>query len=111
MSACDEQTDRTRLTDLFNLGFRRGANDCASVGLSHGIEPGQPMRPAPPPPPAPTDLKKLEQAAWERGYAMGYKIGASDAELASVEVPGACGMISGLGQEILEAMGLFRCET
>jgi hypothetical protein len=41
---------------------------------------------------------------------MGFQIGASDAELVGVEIPGACGMISGLGEEILEIMGLFRPE-
>jgi len=48
--------------------------------------------------------------AWDSGYAMGYQIGASDAELATVEIPGACGMISGLGEEILGLMGLFKME-
>jgi hypothetical protein len=37
-------------------------------------------------------------------------MGASDAELASVEIPGAVGMISGLGPEILEIMGLFKAD-
>ena len=38
---------------------------------------------------------------------MGYKVGASDAELASVDIPGACGMISGFSEEFLEIFGFF----
>jgi hypothetical protein len=52
----------------------------------------------------------MERKAWENGYTMGYRMGASDAELASVEIPGAVGMISGLGPEILEIMGLFKAD-
>src|SRR5262245_18934821 len=111
MSACESQIDnsgRKSLARIFNLGFRRGANDRALQGLSYGYTAGQPLRESPAPPPAPPDLKLVEQKFWETGYATGWQIGASDRELAEVEIPGACGMISGLGEEILELMGFFR---
>jgi len=109
MSAKQPQADRSRYIHVFNLGFRRGANDRAAVGLAYEYQPGQPRRTAPETPPTPKECI-LERAAWKEGYATGYEIGASDSELASVEVPGACGMISGLGEEILELMGLFRSQ-
>ena len=56
-------------------------------------------------------LKGRADDAWQKGFAMGFRIGASDKELASVEVPGAHGMISGFSEEILEQFGFFTtCE-
>ena len=39
---------------------------------------------------------------------MGYQVGASDAELASVDVPGPHGMISCLNEQMLEMFGAFK---
>lgn len=39
---------------------------------------------------------------------MGYQVGASDAELASVDVPGAHGMVSGMSEQMLEMFGAFK---
>jgi hypothetical protein len=110
MSAYDGKLDKNRITELFNLGFRRGANDRAGMGVTYAHKPGEPVRQAPEPPAPPPDLSTTERKAWESGYGMGYQLGASDADLASVEVPGACGMISGLGPDILDMMGLFKTE-
>jgi hypothetical protein len=97
-------------TDCFNQGFRRGANDRAAAGIEYGGAVQRSLAATPAPPPAPSGWHADQSNAWDSGYGMGYKLGASDAELASVEVPGACGMISGLGEEILEMMGLFNSE-
>jgi len=56
-------------------------------------------------------LKGRADDAWQKGFTMGFRIGASDKELASVDVPGAHGMISGFSEEILEQFGFFTtCE-
>jgi hypothetical protein len=39
---------------------------------------------------------------------MGYQVGASDVELASVDVPGAHGMVSGMSEQMLEMFGAFK---
>jgi hypothetical protein len=39
---------------------------------------------------------------------MGYQVGASDTQLASVDVPGAHGMVSGFGEPFLEMFGFFK---
>ena len=46
--------------------------------------------------------------AWTIGYATGYQIGASDPELASVDVPGAHGMLSEMSEQMLEKVGAFK---
>ena len=100
-----ERTENTRLTEVFNLAFRRGANDRAATGLTPSAE-------APPPaniPPAPTEYADTGATkAWTEGYHAGYKCGASDAELASVDIPGAHGMISGFDQDFLEQYGFLK---
>jgi hypothetical protein len=48
-----------------------------------------------------------EQIAWTVGYATGYQIGASDTELASVDVPGTHGMVSEMSEQMLEMVGAF----
>ncbi len=60
-----------------------------------------------PAPPAEFGLP-FEQKAWTVGYLMGYKMGASDSELARVTEPGAHGMVRGLGEQMLEMLGVFR---
>ena len=40
--------------------------------------------------------------------ATGYQIGASDTELASVDVPGAHGMVSEMNEQMLEIFGAFK---
>jgi hypothetical protein len=50
----------------------------------------------------------IEREAWVEGYRGGDKCGASDAELASVEIPGAHGMISGFEWEFLERFGFLK---
>jgi len=49
-----------------------------------------------------------DEIAWTLGYATGYQIGASDSELASVDVPDAHGMISEMNEEMLEMVGAFK---
>ncbi len=95
--------DKSKYTEVFNRAFRRGANERAGLGLQRA---GDLKPPGSIPEPA-TPLKGIELVAWEKGFTVGFQIGASDAELASVEVPGACGMISGFDQEFLEQFGFF----
>lgn len=95
--------DRARLTQVYNVAFRRGANERAAAGLT----PSNDLRPRAPPPPADCSTG-LEAHAWREGYEMGYQVGASDTQLASVDVPGAHGMVSGFGEPFLEMFGFFK---
>ncbi len=96
--------DKATLTQIFNRGFRFGANARARAGLPLSGETAPPLQT----PTAPAECRLAsEQKAWSVGYSMGYKMGASDAELASVAEPGAHGMISGLGEQMLEIFGVF----
>jgi hypothetical protein len=96
--------DKARFVHLFNLGFRKGANDRAAAGLEIAAE-----RTAPHPvPPVPAECARdLDRKAWVQGYVTGYKLGASDAELASVDIPGAHGMISGFDEDFLAQFNFF----
>ena len=97
--------DKKKLTEIFNRGFRRGANDRASRGwaLSRATEPPSQI------PDCPERHGDIAgQIAWTMGYATGYQIGASDSELASVEVPAAHGMISEMSEQMLEKVGAFQ---
>src|SRR5712664_1493453 len=95
--------NRARLIQVFNLGFRRGANDRVAAGIA----PSADLRPSVPA--LPPDCNGVsEHFAWREGYETGYQLGASDGQLASVDVPGAHGMISGSGEEFLELFGFFR---
>jgi len=88
----NKSAKKSRRTEVFNLGFRRGANDRAAAGIILSSE----RSPAPNIPSPPAEFgDDIERKAWLEGYRVGYKCGASDAELASVEIPGAHGMISG----------------
>jgi hypothetical protein len=92
------------LTEVFNLGFRRGANDRAAIGLA----PGPDNHPPTETPPADIECcSSKEQQTWNQGYDMGYRAGASDAELASTDIPGAHGMIREFTQECLQMIGFF----
>lgn len=71
-----EEPNQTRTNDVFNLGFRRGANDRAAAGLPYGPNPDWPS--VVPDPPA-----ECNGDAWCSGYRMGYVIGAADCELLS----------------------------
>ena len=99
-----KRSENTRLTEVFNLAFRRGANDRAAAGI---------VLPASPPSPgnipsAPEDCTDMHaRAAWSKGYSAGFQCGASDSELAGVDEPGAHGMISGFDQDFLERYGLL----
>lgn len=96
---------KIRLTEIFNHGFRRGANDRAASGS----KPSSERQPPKEIPPFPEEYRESsEQMAWTEGYSMGYQVGASDAELASVDVPGAHGMIAGMGPEMMEMFGAFK---
>ena len=96
--------DRARLTKVFNLAFRRGASDRDAAGLTPSSE----LRPLTVPQ-APSDcVERTEQRAWTEGYETGYQVGASDAQLSSVDIPGAHGMVSGFGEEFLEMFGFFK---
>jgi phage FluMu protein Com len=95
--------NRAKLTDIFNHGFRCGANARANAGLPLS-EKNQP--------PATEKASEynvpLERAAWGLGYRFGYRSGAADAELASVVEPEAHGMVSGWNQKKLERCGFFK---
>ncbi len=97
--------DKTRLTEIFNRGFRLGANDRAANGSQLSGERQPPSQI----PSLPAECgARSEQTAWREGYSMGYQLGASDAELASVDLPGAHGMISDMSQQMLEMFGAFK---
>jgi hypothetical protein len=102
----DHGTFKSKYTEIFNRGFRRGANERAAFGLQVSADLKPPFRI--PQPGAP--LKGMELGAWEKGFEMGFRVGASDAELASVDIPGAHGLISGFSEEILEQFGFFAAE-
>ena len=93
----------TKYTEVFNRGFRRGANERASFGLQPSPELNPPLTVPKPT----TPLKGFEGDAWQKGFEMGFRIGASDLDLASVDIPGAHGMISGFSEQILEQFGFF----
>lgn len=99
--------NRSQLTAVFNLGFRRGASDRAAGGLVIS-------RTETPPPPAhipdpPLEIAApLDRKAWKEGYAMGFTMGSSDEELASVTEPAAHGMVATLEEEMLELFGVFK---
>ena len=99
--------NRAQLTSVFNLGFRRGANDRAAAGLVI-------TRTETPPPPAqiPSSpaqcVSALEQQAWKEGYSMGYTMGSSDEELAVVSEPESHGLVVTLEEEMLELFGVFK---
>jgi len=96
--------DKRRLTEIFNRGFRRGANDRASRGLPLSGETQAPNH-IPDYPSSAGDLSG--QLAWTLGYATGYQIGASDTELASVDVPRAHGLVAEMSEQMLERVGAF----
>jgi|RhiMethySRZTD1v2_1073278.scaffolds.fasta_scaffold5068278_1 hypothetical protein len=99
--------DKAKLTAVFNLGFRSGANDRAAAGL---VISGTTT----PPPPAhvpgaPAECTTpIEQKAWQEGYTMGFTMGASNAELASQPNAASHGMVSGLNEEMVEMFGVFK---
>ena len=97
--------DKSRLTEIFNRGFRRGANDRARRGLPLSRA-TQPPNDIPDCPEGHGDTSG--EIAWTVGYATGYQIGASDTEMASVDVPGAHGLVSGMSEQMLEIVGAFR---
>lgn len=97
--------DKRRLTEIFNRGFRLGANARASRGLplSRATKPPGEI---PDPPVRLGDLSG--EIAWNLGYATGYQVGASDAELASVNPPAVDGMMSEVSEQMLEKAGVFK---
>ena len=94
---------KSRYTEIFNRAFRRGANERAAFGLPKSAKL---LPPSPVPQPA-VPLQGLDYEAWQKGFETGYRIGASDAELAKSEIPGAEGLISGFSEEFLEQLGFF----
>jgi hypothetical protein len=99
-------TFKSKYTEVFNRAFRRGANERAAVGLRPSADLNPPLNIPEPVGP----LKGAEYDAWQKGFAMGFRIGASDVELASVDVPGAHGLISGFSEEILGQFGFFAAQ-
>jgi hypothetical protein len=63
---------------IFNLGFRRGANDRDATGLPYGKHTPQPTTAPMPPTECSSDD---DRKSWTDGYKMGYVIGASDRDL------------------------------
>lgn len=99
--------NRAELTSVFNQGFRRGANDRASAGLVISRTETPPPPAHIPPAPAEYDTP-LDQKAWKEGYSMGYTMGSSDDELASISEPTSHGMVATLDPEMLELFGVFK---
>jgi hypothetical protein len=100
-----ERTENTPLAEVFNVAFRRGANDRAAAGFAPSGE-APSLADIPPVPAEHADT--MTAKAWVAGYRAGYGCGASEAELASVDIPGAHGMISGFDQEFLERYGFLK---
>lgn len=99
--------NRAELTAVFNQGFRCGSNDRAAAGLVLSRT-ETPPPPAHIPLPPPQLTSELMQRAWREGYSMGYTMGGSDAELASVADPSAQGMVASLEEDMLELFGVFK---
>ena len=97
--------EKRRLTEIFNRGFRCGANERASQGLPLS-KTTQPPGHIPDSPVGHGDISG--QIAWTLGYATGYQIGASDTEMASANSPGAHGMVSEMSEQMLENAGAFK---
>lgn len=97
--------DKRRLTEIFNRGFRDGANERARRGFP--LSPTtQPPSQIPDFPEAPDDLSA--QLAWTLGYATGYQLGASDSELAGADSSTETGLVSGMDEQRLEMLGVFK---
>jgi len=97
--------EKAKLTEIFNRGFRHGANDRASRGL--------PLSPTTQPPSQIPDCPEWHsdlsgQIAWTLGYATGYQIGASDTELTSADARAAHGMVFEMDEQMLERVGAFK---
>ena len=107
MNANDSESARVEITNVFNAGFRRGANDRAAAGIKYDSESLKDVQ-VPQPPQGPSELSRSLATIWKSGYETGYQCGASDTELASVAVPGACGMLNGMGEGLLEMTGFFK---
>lgn len=99
--------DKPKLTTVFNLGFRQGANDREAAGmvLSHTETPPPPAKI--PSPPAIVTVP-LEQRAWQEGYSMGFTMGSSAKELAAAKNPTASGLVGELTQEMVDMFGVFK---
>ena len=99
--------DKSKLTAVFNLGFRQGANDREAAGmvLSHTETPPPPAKI--PSPPANITIP-LEQRAWQEGYSMGFTMGSSAKELADAKNPTASGLVGELTQEMVDMFGVFK---
>jgi hypothetical protein len=100
-----QENKGSKLTQVFNLGFRRGANDRANAGIAPASErPSDFEGPA-----APAEcVDDAQRKAWEKGYRIGFQCGASDGELAGVEMPGAHGLITGFDSKFLEQFGFLK---
>ena len=104
---CNSAMDKAKLTAVFNLGFRQGANDREAAGmvLSHTETPPPPAKV----PVAPASITvPIEQRAWQEGYSMGYTMGSSPTELAATKNPASSGMVGELEQEMVEMFGVFK---
>lgn len=82
--------------DIFNRGFRTGANARAASGVAPGRIERRPFNA-----PRFADEKKRIYA---RGYRAGYEMGASDDEIAAAENPGAAGKVRGLSEEVAKLL-------
>jgi hypothetical protein len=96
-------TSKSRYTQIFNRAFRRGANERAALGLAKSAK----LQPPSSVPEPTLPLQGWDYDAWQKGFEVGFRIGASDAELAKSETPGAEGLISGFGEEFLEQCGFL----
>lgn len=79
-----DTTYNTHNDRIFNLGFRRGANDRDAAGLPYTNRTPPPTIIPTPPVECATDE---DRTRWISGYRMGYVIGASDRDLQKYNSP------------------------
>jgi hypothetical protein len=73
-----QNPESNRRNEVYNLGFRRGANERAAAGLPYFADTPAPSLI----PDAPAECSsQAGKELWSNGYKMGYVIGAADCEM------------------------------